>query len=259
MSTLTQEEKNRLFQIHKDLPSIMVRKFGNYKNVEKEDMIQEATIGMIEALDLFDKDLHQYDPFEHERAFGSYAIARMRHRIVEFAIKNMNIVKIATTKNQRKLFFNLRKEKSDWNTWFTKEEVTALAEKYEVNEADILTMELRLSPMKGDFHYMSSSAINDSTDGDLNFDYNDFIVSDESVEDNCIMEEQKSMIRDLIKNEIDKFDERRKEIIMERFFKDEPTTLVELGKRYNVSTERVRQLEKDCLTKLRDSCLQEHK
>ncbi|MFV2059165.1 MAG: RNA polymerase sigma factor RpoH [Gammaproteobacteria bacterium] len=200
------------------------------------DLIQEGNIGLMKAVKRFDHTKNV--------RLVSFAVHWIRAEMHEFILKNWRIVKVATTKAQRKLFFNLRKSKHKL-AWFTDEEVTSVAKDLGVTKKDVLEMESRL------------------TGSDIEFDLKDS-DDDEHFAPAAYLEDMRHEPSQLIEkhmtttqnnkqliNAIKTLDDRSKSIIQRRWLADEKTTLQSLANEYNISAERVRQLENAAMKKLR--------
>ena len=202
------------------------------------DLIQEGNIGLMKAV-------KRFDPSVGVRLV-SFAVHWIRAEMHEFILRNWRIVKVATTKAQRKLFFNLRSAKKRLG-WMNKKEVDAVAEDLGVNPATVLEMEKRLNahdasfdPLVGqdsDSDYLSPAGyLEDMT----------FEPGQQAEDDDW---EQHS--GELLTHAMDVLDERSRTIIEERWLKENKSTLQNLADRYNVSAERIRQLEKNAMNKLK--------
>lgn len=203
------------------------------------DIIQEGNVGLMKAVKRFDPDVGV--------RLVTFAVHWIRAEIHEYVIKNWRIVKVATTKAQRKLFFNLRKSKSNCG-WLSHDEATAVAENLGVDVKTVYEMEKRM-------------------DGsDMAFD----MPHDESADESnyaapvSYLEQQNADPADLLENEqwqgheenmlsqaMAELDERSLDILHSRWLNEEKATLHELAERYNVSAERIRQLEKNAMNKLK--------
>ncbi len=214
------------------------RQYLNY-GLSQGDLIQEGNIGLMKAV-------KRFDPSRGVRLF-SFAIHWIKAEINEFVLKNWKIVKIATTKAQRKLFFNLRglKNKLGTDTNLNPDEVESIAQTLNVAKDDVLEMNNRLvspdSPLEG---------TNDS------FGPIDYLSCENSDPALLVADNQESSYEvSLLKTAIQNLDERSRIIISERWLKSEdgkkPRTLKELADQLNISAERVRQIENSALNKLK--------
>ncbi len=200
------------------------------------DLVQEGNIGLMKAV-------KRFDPSKNVRLV-SFAVHWIRAEMHEFILKNWRIVKVATTKAQRKLFFNLRKSKKKL-AWFTDEEVSSVAKDLGVSKKDVLEMESRL------------------TGSDIEFDNKDS-DDDEHFAPAAYLEDMRHEPSQLIENHmtttqnnkqlvaaIKTLDDRSKSIIQRRWLAEDKTTLQTLASEYNISAERVRQLENAAMKKLK--------
>lgn len=202
------------------------------------DLIQEGNVGLMKAI-------RRFDPSMGVRLV-SFAVHWIKSEIHEFIIRNWRIVKVATTKAQRKLFFNLRKMKSRLG-WFTQEEVAAVAKDLGVTCNDVLTMESRLNnmpdtPFDGpdndeDHAYLAPAHTLQSADGDPA---------------DIIAEQQTGQLaQENLRHALQNLDQRSLDIVQQRWLGEQKATLHDLAEKYNVSAERIRQLEQRALEKMR--------
>ncbi len=201
------------------------------------DLIQEGNIGLMHAVKKFDP--------EKNVKFSYYASFWIKAYILKFIMDNWRLVKIGTTQNQRKLFFKLKKEKQKLIDQGFEPQPKLLSEKLGVPQQDVINMEQRLDA----WDVSLDAPVNDDSDtqrGDL-LD----IDSSISVEDQVGDKELKLLVRDNLESLKSSLTEREVEILETRIFAEEPMTLQELGERYGISRERVRQLEAGLLKKIR--------
>ena len=202
------------------------------------DIIQEGNVGLIKAVD-------KYDPHRGVKVV-SFAVHWIKAEIHEYILKNWRLVKIATTKAQRKLFFNLRSKKKSLD-WLTKDEAEKIASDLNVEVKDVLHMENRLSSNDSSFDAPAPSGDDDEVMSpsqyleDKRFDPEVIVASEQA--DQVNKEELISALRTL--------DDRSKDILQRRYLTDDKATLHELADEYNVSAERVRQIENSALKKLK--------
>jgi RNA polymerase sigma-32 factor len=204
------------------------------------DLIQEGNIGLMKAVKRFDPD--------HGVRLVSFAVHWIRAEMHEFILRNWRIVKVATTKAQRKLFFNLRKSKKRLG-WLSHAEVLAVAKDLGVKPEVVLEMESRLSGQDVGFDlppnaddespYVAPVAFLESKSRDP-------LTETES-------EDLTSHNNTLLYAGLDQLDERTQDIIRSRWLQDTKMTLQELANIYGVSAERIRQLEANALRKMRAS------
>lgn len=209
------------------------------------DLIQEGNIGLMKAV-------KRFDPSVGVRLV-TFAVHWIKSEIHEFIIKNWRIVKIATTKAQRKLFFNLRSAKKRL-AWFTHEEVQEVAKDLGVKPEAVYEMEMRLN---------SSDASFDGHEHDEEEEHAPMIpasyLSDHRYNparelENSNWQEQSGIHLHSALNELD---ERSQEILHARWLSDSKETLQTLANKYQVSAERIRQLEKNALAKLKEVLLKQ--
>lgn len=201
------------------------------------DLIQEGNIGLMKAVKRFDPDVGV--------RLVSFAVHWIKAEIHEYVLKNWRIVKVATTKAQRKLFFNLRKAKKRLG-WFSDEEVTMVAENLGVSKADVTEMESRMAAQDPAFDLASD---NDDEQDYSPVHYLEDHSSDlaSQVENDNFESDNQTRLLAAIKT----LDERSQHILQARWLNDEKTTLQELAETYQVSAERIRQLEKNAMNKLK--------
>ena len=202
------------------------------------DIIQEGNVGLIKAVD-------KYDPHRGVKVV-SFAVHWIKAEIHEYILKNWRLVKIATTKAQRKLFFNLRSKKKTLD-WLTQEEAEKIAEDLNVEVKDVLHMENRLTSHDSAFDAPTGS----DDEGDI-LSPSQFL-EDKSFSPEILVESQE--VADHNSEELSmalsSLDDRSKDIIARRYLADEKETLHVLADEYNVSAERIRQIENGALKKLK--------
>lgn len=203
------------------------------------DLIQEGNIGLMKAVKSF-------DPYRGVRLV-SFAVHWIKAEIYDYVLKNWRIVKVATTKAQRKLFFNLRKAKNRL-AWLNEEEVDAIAEDLDVPAKTVREMESRMSGHDIAFDGPDSDGDDDIVNpaGYLpDMRYNPEVIAGRA--DSAA--EQTDRIRDAI----EALDERSRDIVQRRWLnEDDKPTLHELAAEYNVSAERIRQIEKRAMEKMKE-------
>ena len=207
------------------------------------DLVQEGNIGLMKAVKRFDPDAGV--------RLVSYAVHWVRAEIHEFVLRNWRIVKVATTKSQRKLFFNLRSKKKRLG-WLNQEEVNSVAEDLGVKPEVVMEMESRLSGQDIGF---------DLTAADDDEDSRQFApaayLTDESNDPALTIEQDDwhSETTNHLSIALEQLDDRSRTILQERWLTDQKSTLHELAARYGVSAERIRQLEKNAISKLQKTML----
>ena len=204
------------------------------------DLIQEGNIGLMKAVKRFDPD--------HGVRLVSFAVHWIRAEMHEFILRNWRIVKVATTKAQRKLFFNLRKSKKRLG-WLNYEEVRTVARDLGVKPEVVLEMESRLSGQDVGFDLPPNA--------DDEIPYVAPVAYLESKSRDPEMETESADWTNhnntLLYAGLDELDERSQDIIRSRWLQDGKMTLQELADRYGISAERIRQLEANALRKMRAS------
>jgi len=202
------------------------------------DLIQEGNIGLMKAVKRFSTS--------HEVRLISYAVHWIKSEIHEFVLRNWRIVKVATTKPQRKLFFKLRSSKKRLG-WFTNDEVNDVAKTLGVKPETVLEMESRLSGSDVTFDPPTSD-----NDDEHHFTPAAYLT-DEGDDPSYLLEhdDTRSQELSLMTDSINTLDERSQDIIKRRWLNENKATLHELADEYQVSAERIRQIEKNALNKMR--------
>src|SRR5258708_6807162 len=201
------------------------------------DLIQEGNVGLMKAVKRFDPSLNV--------RLVSFAVHWIRAEIHEYVLRNWRLVKIATTKAQRKLFFNLRRLKKNL-TWLSAEETAAVARDLGVSVAEVTEMEKRLAardlsfdpaPDAEDEEAYSPAAYLPSPDADPAGQVEEAESADDST--------------DRLHGALSRLDERSRDIVQRRWMSEDKATLHQLADKYGVSAERIRQIESSALGKLR--------
>ena len=204
------------------------------------DLIQEGNIGLMKAV-------KRFDPKVGVRLV-SFAVHWIKSEIHEFVLQNWRIVKVATTKAQRKLFFNMRQMKKRLG-WFTHDEVTAVANDLGVKREEVLVMEQRLNAMDASYD-VTDTDVDQSSYKTAPALYLESPNSDPAY----LLEQQDSGMQrsEKLQYAFKRLDERSQDILQQRWLLDDKAiTLNELAEKYDISAERVRQLEKNAMKKLR--------
>ncbi len=230
----------KLILSHLRFVAHIARGYSGY-GLPHADLIQEGNIGLMKAV-------KRFDPTMNVRLV-SFAVHWIRAEIHEFILRNWRIVKVATTKAQRKLFFNLRGKKKRLG-WFTDEEVGTVAETLGVSRADVLEMESRLSGRDMAF----DGAPDDGKDED------DLVVAPANYLQDVRFEPAAQAEHDDLEEHnnnqlhaaLDGLDDRSRDIVASRWLTEDKVTLQELADKYSVSAERIRQLEKNAMQKLKN-------
>lgn len=216
----------------------IAKSYSGY-GLPQADLIQEGNIGLMKAV-------KRFDPTVGVRLV-SFAVHWIKAEIHEFVLKNWRIVKVATTKAQRKLFFNLRKNKKRLG-WFTHAEVQKVAEDLGVSTKEVLQMEARMSSQDQAFDL---SADDDESGSFAPVQFLEDKTVD--VETDVINSDWDSLASKRLYSAIKTLDDRSQHIIQTRWLSDDKTTLQDLADKYQVSAERVRQIEKNAMKKLQSA------
>ncbi len=201
------------------------------------DLVQEGNIGLMQAV-------KKFDPYKNVK-FSYYASFWIKAYILKFIMDNWRLVKIGTTQGQRKLFFKLKKEKQSLVEQGFEPRPKLLSERLGVTEQEVVDMDLRLdnwdlsldAPLKSD---------SDTERIDM------LKTPSESAEDRIAKKEMDVLLQNKIEAFRGRLTERELEIFNQRIYSDTPSTLQEIGDRYSISRERVRQVEKNIVKKMRD-------
>lgn len=200
------------------------------------DLIQEGNIGLMKAIKRFDPEIGV--------RLISFAVHWIKAEIHEFILRNWRIVKIATTKAQRKLFFNLRRAKTRLG-WLRRDEVEAVARDLKVKPEEVVQMESRLGG-----HDVSFSA--GPADDDEAYMPEDYLASNDDPSAALEAEDWNGQVEDRMHTALARLDDRSRDILQRRWLsEDRKAGLQELGDDYGVSAERIRQIEVAAMKKLR--------
>ncbi len=221
---------------HLRLVVSIARNYTGY-GLAHADLIQEGNIGLMKAVKRFDPD--------RGVRLVSFAVHWIKAEIHEYILKNWRIVKVATTKAQRKLFFNLRSMKPNFGT-LTPAEVKDVARQLNVKETDVSEMEQRLSGQE-----ISLEPLNDDDDTWVSpIAY----LADSGVDpsEKLAVAQRETAATDGLKAALDSLDERSRRIVQTRWLNEgEEKTLTELADEYGVSAERIRQIEAKAMQKMK--------
>jgi len=204
------------------------------------DLVQEGNIGLMKAV-------KRFDPEKGVRLV-SFAVHWIRAEIHEYVIRNWRIVKIATTKAQRKLFFNLRSAKKRLG-WLNQEEVEAVAEDLGVTPDNVMEMERRLASPDASFDLPS-----DADDDENVFSPAGYLTGPENSDPSLALEQSDYSDNQSLKleNALSTLDDRSRDIVSQRWLNDDgKATLHNLADQYQVSAERIRQIENNAMKKLK--------
>lgn len=202
------------------------------------DLIQEGNVGLMKAV-------KRFDPTRGVRLV-SFAVHWIKAEMHEYILRNWRIVKIATTKAQRKLFFNLRSSKKSLS-WLTNAEAQAMADDLGVSVSEVHRMEGRLS--SADVTFDAS----DDDDDDSTYIAPANYLEDHSADPALVLENENWEVNSHLDLHaaLESLDERSRDILQQRWLNDDKLTLHDLAAKYGVSAERVRQLEKNAMNKLK--------
>jgi RNA polymerase sigma-32 factor len=233
------EAAQRLVLSHLRFVNRIAKGYSGY-GLPVADLIQEGNIGLMKAVKRFDPDKGV--------RLVSFAVHWIRAEIHEYVIRNWRIVKIATTKAQRKLFFNLRSAKKRLG-WLNQEEVKAVAEDLGVTPDNVMDMERRLAQPDTSFDLPV-----DAEDDDNTFSPAAYLAGPEHSDPSLQLEQTDfaDFQQQKLTNALASLDERSRDIVSQRWLNDDgKVTLHTLADRYQVSAERIRQIENNAMAKLK--------
>ncbi len=228
------EAAQRLILSHLRFVVHIARGYGGY-GLQLGDLVQEGNVGLMKAVKRFDPDVGV--------RLVSFAVHWIRAEIHEYVLKNWRLVKVATTKAQRKLFFNLRKAKKNLG-WLSKDETEAVAEDLGVAATEVNRMEQRLAGRDVSFD-------GNPTDDE---DYAPVAYLPSPDSDPAEMVEHadwQSDTHERLDHALAELDDRSRDIVARRWLAENKTTLHELAAEYGVSAERIRQIEVNAIGKLK--------
>ncbi|MCM2329995.1 RNA polymerase sigma-32 factor [Geopseudomonas sagittaria] len=219
----------------------IARSYSGY-GLAQADLIQEGNVGLMKAVKRFNPEMGV--------RLVSFAVHWIRAEIHEFILRNWRIVKVATTKAQRKLFFNLRSQKKRL-AWLNNDEVNAVAATLGVEAREVREMESRLTG-----HDMAFDPASDADD-DSAFQSPAHYLEDNRYDPARQLEEAdwSDSSNASLHDALEGLDERSRDILQQRWLSEEKATLHELADKYGVSAERIRQLEKNAMSKLKGRLL----
>ena len=242
------EAAKKLVLSHLRLVVSIVRGYEGY-GLSRSDLVQEGNIGLMKAV-------KRFDPSRGVRLV-SFAMHWIKAEINEYVLKNWRIVKLATSKAQRKLFFNLRSLKSQFKR-LTLKESKSIAADLKVSQKDVEEMEIRMGGQDVAFDRPLDQT--DSDDGKMSFSPDQYLSSsEESYEPLALLEnkEMEELGHKRLYAALDELDERSRFIIQNRWLSEQDSnskigmTLSEIGEKYQISPERVRQVEAQAMKKLK--------
>jgi RNA polymerase sigma-32 factor len=215
----------------------MAKSYSGY-GLPQADLIQEGNVGLMKAVKRFNPE------------FGvrlvSFAVHWIKAEMHEYILRNWRIVKVATTKAQRKLFFNLRSSKKQLG-WLNNEETAAVAEDLGVDAKVVRQMEGRMSA------YDTSFDAEPDSDDEALFRAPAFYLEDQSsdVASNIEESEWREIKNNGLSIALNELDDRSQDILKSRWLSDDKATLHDLADKYSISAERIRQLEKAAMNKIK--------
>ena len=231
------EAARKLVMSHLRFVLYIAQSYRGY-GLPEADLVQEGNIGLMKAVKRFDP------------SFGvrlvSFAVHWIRAEIHEFILRNWRIVKVVTTKAQRKLFFNLRSMKKRLG-WLSAKEVENVAKDLGVKTKDVLEMEQRMSAKD-----LTFDAPSDADDEDDVFSPSAYLEANDY--DPAVIVEQNDWEdhnNQQLHGALDKLDARSQDILQKRWLDEKKSTLKELAEYYNVSAERIRQIENNAMKKMK--------
>ena len=217
----------------------IARGYSGY-GLPQADLIQEGNIGLMKAVKRFNPEVGV--------RLVSFAVHWIKAEIHEYVLRNWRVVKVATTKAQRKLFFNLRKMKKRLG-WFNQDEVETVAKELGVSSKEVMEMEARMSAHDQAFELSSDD--DDSKEGST---YSPAMYLEDKRSDlaeEIETEDYEAHTQKKLFSAMSELDERSQDIVQSRWLSESKVTLHDLAAKYEVSAERVRQLEQNAMKKLR--------
>lgn len=208
-----------------------------HTGADQMDLIQEGNVGLMQAI-------KKFDPTKNVR-FYAYAAWWARAYILRYLLNNYRLVKVGTTQDQRKLFYNLRKEKAKLEREGFAPDTKLLADRLNVRERDVIEMDQRL----GSWELSLDQPLTQDTDGTL---LDVLPAQDVPVDEQLADLQLRSIFREKLAQFAKTLGEREEDILRNRILSETPVTLEDLGHKYNITKERTRQLEARIINRLRD-------
>lgn len=230
------EAARQLVMSHLRFVVHIARSYSGY-GLAQADLIQEGNVGLMKAVKRFNPEVGV--------RLVSFAVHWIRAEIHEFILRNWRIVKVATTKAQRKLFFNLRSAKKKF-AWLNQSEVEAVAQDLDVPTREVREMESRL--------YGKDMGFDGADDDDDDAPYAPVHYLEDKRYDPAVQAENADWSESSnhqLQQGLEQLDERSRDILYQRWLAEEKATLHDLAAKYQVSAERIRQLEKNAMNKLK--------
>ena len=232
-----QEAAHRLILSNLRLVVKIAMDFHRYWMKNLMDLVQEGNVGLMQAV-------KKFDPYKGIK-FSYYASFWIKAYILKFIMENWKLVKIGTTQAQRKLFFNLAKEKERLLSLGYDPEPRLLAERLDVKKDEVIEMGQRL----GGWEVSLDAPVKE----DAKQDYGSFLPSPEiAVDEQVSSKERKELLREKLEEYRNTLSKKQRDIFDNRILAEHPLTLQELGDKYNISRERVRQIQEKILKKTKE-------
>ena len=233
---------HRLVNAYMRLAVSMAAKYRRY-GAQMPDLVQEAGVGLMKAAEKFDPD--------RGVRFSTYAVWWIKASIQEYVLRSWSLVKMGTTANQKRLFFNLRKAKNRIQALgdgdLNEDQVKQIATDLQVTEEDVRSMNQRLS---GDASLNAPMRAGEGESGQ----WQDWLVDESDSQEKMLIEEDETdQRRALLKDAMDVLNDREKRIFTARRLSEEPLTLEELSGEFSISRERVRQIEVRAFEKVQEA------
>ncbi len=221
---------------HLRFVAYVARGYRGY-GLPEADLIQEGNVGLMKAVKRFNPDMNV--------RLASFAVHWIKAEIHEYVLRNWRIVKVATTKAQRKLFFNLRKAKKRLG-WFSQEEINAVAKDLNVTPENVMEMEARLNSHDTSFEMPVGESDDES------FSPAAYLTDQRPCPASEIEHQQLALLNQgQLQSALGELDERSLDILQQRWLSEEKVTLKALSEKYGVSVERIRQLESNAIKRLK--------
>lgn len=235
------EAARQLVMSHMRFVVHIARSYSGY-GLPLSDLIQEGNVGLMKAV-------KRFDPTMGVRLV-SFAVHWIKAEMHEFILRNWRIVKVATTKAQRKLFFNLRSQKKGLG-WMNSTEVNSIADDLGVDAAVVRQMEGRMAATDMAFDVSADDDSDDSVMAPAVY------LEDKSSDPATLLEHSdwKDNSNRQLSDAMSELDERSRDILVQRWLIDEKATLHELAEKYRVSAERIRQIEKNAMKKIKNAIM----
>ena len=233
------EAARKLVLAHLRFVVHIAKTYSGY-GLSEADLIQEGNIGLMKAVRRFNPEIGV--------RLVSFAVHWIKAEMHEYILRNWKIVKIATTKAQRKLFFNLRSKKKSLS-WLTEAEIKVISKVLNFKPSDVKEMEKRLSGLD-----LSFDPLDNKEEDEIPFSPARYL-EDSSADPAEIFEKEtlSKLNSDSLHKALQNLDDRSREIIQDRWLNEGKYTLLDLAGKYNISAERVRQIEQNAMKKIRRS------